>query len=1136
MEKNNRIGYSRPYSVNLGLAMKLTTVLLILSIFTVQANSYSQKTKVTLDLEKVSMQKIFEEIESLTDFKFLYDNKKIDAEKLVSVKADNQPISDVLKNLFKDTSIYYLVRQKQIVLKTQKATLPAPIKEEGEVIVEEKLVQNIVSGTITDDKGQPLPGANVVEKGTTNGVTADFDGNFSIALENESPILIISYIGFSTQEVTIDGQTSLSINLKEDAAGLDEVIVIGYGTQKKSDLTGSVGSLSNEDFNKGVITSADQLFQGKVAGVQVVQNNGEPGGGISINVRGAGSINAGSSPLYVIDGLPIENSAIFNNTGVGVTNSRSPRNPLSAINPSNIQSIEILKDASATAIYGSRGANGVVLITTKSGKEGKMKVTYNSSFGVQNITQKLNLLNPSDYQKTINDIIDEGGGNEDERVLTIENKGTDWQDEIFRQNAIIQNHDVTFSGGSASNKYLVSLNNFVQEGLIIGSKYERYNARVNLENEISGRFKMGLNLTTTYSKDDFAPIGFNTNENAGALNAALYYDPSILPRDQNGEFQRSAYITVDNPLAIATGIDGKGYTYRTLGSVYGEYSVNENLSIRLNLGSDMSTQRRDAYVDRQTLNGAANGGIGTRIQGQNSNFLAEGLLNYSKNIESHNVNVILGATTQTFRNSNLTGTAFGFPSDATKTFSLQLGDPTLNRVSSSESENRLMSYLGRVNYSYDNRYLVTASIRLDGSSRFGENNKFGNFPSFALAWKIHEEDFFTSLNKKISSLKVRASWGETGNQEIGNLNAISTLGNGKLTLIGGEFVTTVEPKRIANPDLKWETTSQLNLGLDFGLLNNRLSSSLDWYKKETTNMLIELPIPTSTGYSSILSNIGSIENSGFEFSLTSINLSGTLSWETNISLTTLRNEVNNLGGIEQIIQGSAGFSNQIFLIQKGESLGSFYGYKTDGIWQEGDDFSLTNDPVSPGDIKYVDINSDGTVDADDRVVLGKSIPDVIWSVTNSFNYKNFNFNIFFEGSHGGSMLNNNLVDTYFPINLRRNRFAEPLLNRWTADKPSNIYPSFINPLGQGQKSVNSITVEDVSYVRLQSATIAYDLPIKSKTLSSMALSLTGQNLVLWTDYSGYDPGINPNGGTINRVDYNAYPLARTFSLGLNITF
>lgn len=1136
MEKNNRIGHSWPYSVNLGLAMKLTTVLLILSIFTVQANSYSQKTKVTLDLEKVSIQKVFEEIESLTDFKFLYDNRKIDAQKLVSIKVNNKPISDVLNNLFKDTSIYYLVRQKQIVLKTRTAPIPADIREESEVIEELKLGQQIISGTITDDTGQPLPGANVVEKGTTNGVTADFDGNFSLALEGESPVLVISYIGFSTQEITVEGRTNLSISLKEDAAGLEEVVVVGYGTQKKSDLTGSVESLSNEDFNKGAITSPDQLFQGKVAGVQVVQNNGEPGGGISISVRGAGSINAGSSPLYVIDGLPIENSSVFNNNGVGVPNSRSPRNPLSAINPSNIQSIEILKDASATAIYGSRGANGVILITTKSGKEGKMKVTYNSTYGIQNIAQKLNLLNPSDYQKTINDIIDEGGGNGDERVLTIENNGTDWQDEIFTQNAIIQNHDITFSGGNASNKYLVSLNNFIQEGLVIGSKYERYNARVNLKNDISENFKMGLNLTTTYSKDDFAPIGFNTNESAGAINAALYYDPSIMPRSQNGEFQRSSYITVDNPLAIATGIDGKGYTYRTIGSIFGEYFIIPDLSIRLNLGGDIYTQKRDSYVGRETLNGGANGGIGTKIQGQNTNFLAEGLLNYTKNIDNHSINTLFGATSQTFRSTSLTGTAFGFPSDATKTFNLQLGDPNLNRLDSNESENTLLSFLARVNYSYMNKYLATASIRFDGSSRFGENHKFGHFPSFALGWKIHEESFFESFKERISNLKFRVSWGETGNQEIGDLNAISTLGNGKLTLIGGELITTVEPKRIANPNLKWEKTSQLNLGLDFGLLNNRLSGNFDWYRKETSDMLIALPIPTSTGHSNILSNVGSIENSGFEFSLTSKNLNGALSWETILSLTTLKNKVNNLGSIEQIIQGSAGFSNQIFLIRKGQSLGSFYGYKTDGIWQEGDDFSITNDPVSPGDIKYVDINNDRTVNADDRVILGKSIPDIVWSITNSFNYKNFNFNVFFEGTHGASMLNNNLVDTYFPINLRRNRYAKPLLNRWTSDKPSNIFPSFVNPLGQGQKSVNSITVENASYVRLQSATISYDVPIKAKTLSSIAVSITGQNLAIWTDYSGFDPGINPNGGTINRVDYNAYPLARTFSLGLNITF
>jgi TonB-linked SusC/RagA family outer membrane protein len=997
--------------------------------------------------------------------------------------------------------------------------------------------QRTITGKVqSDDSTVGLPGVNVTVKNGNSGTMTDFDGNYSIEVPSNDATLVFSYIGFKTKEITVGNNSVVDVTLIEDVSSLDEVVIIGYGSQKKSDLTGSVSSIGEEDFNKGPISSPDQLFQGKVPGVQVLQETGEPGGGISINIRGAGSINAGSSPLYVIDGLPIDNSPVSNDTGVGVTNARSPRNPLSSINPANIESIEILKDASATAIYGSRGSNGVILITTKSGKQGEMKVSYTTSMGVQNVANELNILKPSEYRNVINAIIDEGGGPEDERVTEIQGNGTDWQDEIFVRNAIVQNHDISFSGGTATNTSLVSLNYFNQEGLVLGSSFKRYNARVNLKSEISDKFKIGLNLTTTYSKDEFAPVGFGTNEGAGVINAALYYDPSIEPKNESGEFQRSNFITVDNPLALATGIDSQGFNFRTLGTFYAEYFFMSELSFKINTGGDILNQRRDSYVGRETLIGAQNDGIGTRASGQQINYLIEGLLNFNKTYTNHSINGVLGITAQTFKTSGLTGTGFGFPSDATKTFNLELGNPTINQISSRESENSLLSYLGRVNYSFLDRYLVTASFRIDGSSRFGENNKFGYFPSFALGWKIQEEPFFSSLESTFSTLKARASWGETGNQDIGNLNSVSTLGIGRTTIIGGEFVSSVEPKRIPNPDLKWERTAQINLGLDFGLWKNRISGSVDWYKKTTTDMLLNLPTPTSTGFNSILTNIGSIENSGLEVALASNNLVGNFKWSSNASFTTINNKVTGLGGVDRIIQGSAGFSNQIFLIEEGSSLGTFFGYQIDGVWQSDDDLTITNDPVNPGDFKYRDVNGDNFVNAEDRVNLGKSIPDFIWSVTNNFEYKNFGLNVFIEGTNGASMLNNNLVDTYFPINLRRNRYAEPLLNRWTPVNPSITYPSFVAPLSQGQKSVNSYTVENADYIRLQSVSLSYNLPLSIKGLNSLTLNLTGQNLAVWTDYTGFDPGINPNGNAINRIDYNAYPLARTFSFGISASF
>jgi len=431
------------------------------------------------------------------------------------------------------------------------------------------------------------------------------------------------------------------------------------------------------------------------------------------------------------------------------------------------------------------------------------------------------------------------------------------------------------------------------------------------------------------------------------------------------------------------------------------------------------------------------------------------------------------------------------------------------------------------------KYLVTAALRIDGSSRFGANNKFGYFPSLALGWKMNEEDFLNDV-EVLNVLKLRASWGRTGNQEIGNYQSMSTFGNGLKYVYDGIQVTSTAPSRIANPDLKWETSEQINIGLDFGFLQNRITGSLDWYTKDTRDMLLSLPIPRSTGFSSRMTNIGSVQNRGFELMIATANLTGAFKWDSNIAFNTLTNTVKNLGGIANIITGSAGSTNQIAIIREGDPLHSFYGYEILGIWQEGDDFSVTNDNVGPGDIRYRDVNGDGLVNADDRVILGNSFPDFIWSFTNTFSYRNFGLYVFFEGVNGVNMLNNNMVDTYFPANLKRNRLAEPLLHRWTPENPSTTYPSFVTPNVQGQKTVNSYTVEDASYIRLNTIRLSYQLPIKGRALQSASVYVSGQNLFTITDYSGYDPALNPNGSANFRIDWNAFPSARTFLLGVAI--
>src|SRR5699024_365410 len=821
----------------------------------------------------------------------------------------------------------------------------------------------------------------------------------------------------------------------------------------------------------------DQLMQGKVSGVQIVRNSSEPGGGVSVSVRGASSINAGTGPLYVVDGLPIDNSPVVTGTGNEYVGTRSPSNPLSTINPADIKSIEVLKDASATAIYGARGANGVIIITTKNGSAGRLKMNYNAYFGVQNVAHKIDLLKPKEYKEVLNNLIAEGAASSENEVGKIINGGTNWQDEIFRKDAFVQNHNLSFTGGSKKAQYFVSLNYFDQDGVVKSSSFKRYSARVNLTLQATEHLELGLNLNTTYSKNDYAPIGFGINGEAGTIYGALNFDPTLPVRDAAGKYKVSSFLDLDNPVAQLYGKNAVSNSYRTYGTVYGKYTILPGLSAKLNIGGDVLNQKKDVYVDRTTRHGGPAGGIATVLQGQKSNFLVEATLTYDKSFENNHLNAVIGATTQRFITNNTNMTASGFPADATRTFNIGLGNQATYGIGSGKRSNRLLSYLSRVNYSYKSKYLLTGSFRVDGSSRFGINNRFGYFPSFAAGWKINEENFMKNA-RSISNLKLRASWGQSGNQAIGNYAALTTFRSGPKAVLDDKPISTTVPARLSNPNLKWETTTQTDIGLDFGFFNERISGSIDYYNKKTFNMLLALPVPTSTGFTSKLSNVGSVRNTGWELSLKTKNINQRFKWSSSIVLSTIKNEVLNLGEISNIITGGAGQTNQIFLIDPGKTMYSFYGYKVEGVWQEDDDFSTTTDNVVPGDLKYKDVNGDGTVNGEDRVSLGSSFPKFTWSFGNTFSYHDFRLDVFIKGSQGVKMLNNNLVDAYFPVQFRRNRFAKPYLNRWTPEHPSNKYPSFIHPTSQGNKLVNSYTVEDASYIRLQTVTLSYQFNLQ----------------------------------------------------------
>ncbi|MEO1010278.1 MAG: TonB-dependent receptor [Bacteroidota bacterium] len=1119
--------------------MKLSTLFMLAAFFTMQANdTYGQRTTITLNLKNVSVGRMIDEMEKNYEFEFVYKLKDVDLDRIVSVKARKKKISNVLNQVFKNTRTTYNLYGQRVYLipREEPVTTDPPKKPDSK-----EVLQSTVSGTVTDTDGTPLPGASILEKGTTNGVTSDFDGKFSITVEDENAILVISYIGFGTTEVPIAARSIVNITLEESTSALDEIVVIGYGTLKKSDLTGSVSSLRSEDFNPGANVSVDQLLQGRAAGVQISQASSAPGGGLSIRIRGASSLNAGNEPLYVIDGYPIDNSPNLTSGGAAqVSANNSPRNPLNALNPGDIESIEILKDASATAIYGSRGANGVIMITTKKGREGQMSVTYDVYAGMQTVAETIDVLSTSEYINAINALsLDQGNDIvfSDEDIARI-GQGTDWQEQIFRT-APVTNHNLSVQGGTEKTSIYASFNYFDQDGVVKNSGIKRFTGRINIDTKIGERAQLGINLNTSLVQDNNNVDGVNTNEQAGPINTSQLYDPTEPIFNDDGSISQSPNLTINNPVALVEGISNLSETNRTFGTVFLNYDFTENLSGKLNFGTDRQTTRRDIFNSTQTIRGGNQGGIANIEVLERSNYLFEYTMNYNKTFnQKHDFTVLGGITFQQFDIRTFGGNINGFPTDEIGTNNLALGDTNNDDLRSRKEENSLLSYLGRVNYSFDNKYLITASIRADGSSRFGENNKFGYFPSFALGWKLSEESFIPDV---FSELKLRASWGQTGNQEIGNFNSLLTFGNGRNVVLGGNIEGSVIPARIANPDLKWETTEQLDVGLDIGLFNGRISTTLDYFTRNTTDLLFNLPLPLASGFGSILTNVGEVENSGFEILINSNNIATEdFKWDTSLNFSTIRNEVVDLGRVadSRIVTGNVQGVGNTSVIQEGDPLASYFGYVVTGFFQEGDDIANSAQPTAqPGFPIFEDRNGDSVINPDDQTIIGSPFPDFIYGIRNSFQYKNWNLDVFFQGQEGADLLNVNLIESLYPANFRRNRLAETILDRWTPQNTDAQWPSSTNPNAYGGSKVNTLTVEDASFFRLKNVQLSYNVPMGGiDFINSLKLYVTGQNLFTITDYRGFDPEANSFGASNVRIDYSSYPLARTYLLGLTANF
>lgn len=1084
---------------------------------------FAQNQQVRLSGNSLTLKSAFKQIEQQTKLFVDYNTQEVNDSQVIKQLPKENSVKNVLEQLLKGTNCSVSFSNGHIII-SKKASAPSQVKK--------------VTGVVKDERGEPVVGANIVEKGTTNGIITDMDGNFSLSV-SASSILQVSYIGYLTQEIPVGNKNSFAIKLAEDSQGLDEVIVIGYGSVKKSDLTGSVSSVKTAELQQTPMTSIDQGLVGRASGVQVIQTSGMPGAVASIRVRGSSSLQGGNEPLYVIDGFPVYSGSGFGNTG-----GKTQMSGLSTVNPSDIESIEILKDAAATAIYGARAANGVVLITTKSGKKGRDVISFETSFGWSNVSKKIDVMKAQDYVKLVNEAYTNDGldpyySATDLAEIAKVGDGTDWQDEIYRT-GLTQTYQLNFSGGDEKTQYSISGNYTNQKGIILDSDFKRYSIRLNFDRNIFSNFTVGTHATGTHTINN--AVATDTGGEDGTVSGALRMNPAlpIYEDELAGTYTQINVpgLLIPNPVGTAKERKFNNATSRLLGDIYAQWEIIPDLKVKIVAGADVMYHKTNRYtpVSIYQARGIASADVGIN---KSINWLNENTVTWNKTFaEKHDFSVLGGFTMQQNNTEYALASSSNFVNDIMLYNNLGAGS-IYNKPESNATQWNLMSYLARVNYSYDHRYLFSVNARIDGSSRFGSNNKYGFFPSASAAWRISEESFMESVKDLIPNLKLRASYGFTGNTEIGVCQSLATLDSYSY-VIGDSQVTGFSPNRIPNPDLKWERTGQFDVGLDIGLWNNRLRITTDYYKKKTTDLLYDVAIPYTSGYQTMLKNIGSVENHGWELSIESDNITGRdFSWTTAFNVSLNRNKVLELGGedYKEMSEGDGHLkTGAIRRLIVGKPIGIFYGYRFDGIFQNEEECKKQTSSASPigvGLRRYKDLNGDGKVDAtNDREILGDANPKFFGGMTNTFYYKGFELNVFLQYSVGNKIYNYNAMELETPTG-GTNAYAD-LVNRWTPEHPSNVYPKAST---NRNILVSDRFVEDGSYLKLKTLSLSYDFSkLKLKHIQGLRVYVTGQNLLTWTKYRGYDPEVSYKGASTLEAgeDYGGYPQARTFMVGLKL--
>lgn len=1065
--------------------------------------------------------------------------------------------------------------------------LAASLSDVQEIVQQTKKI----TGTVSDEVA-PIIGANVLEKGTQNGVITDIDGNFEIEVRSGATI-VVSFIGYKPQEIEITSRTThLNILLQEDSEMLEEVVVVGYGTMKKSDLSGASVSM-NEDALKGsVITNLDQAFQGRVSGVTAVTTSGAPGSSSSIRIRGQATINASAEPLYVIDGVIVQGGGTSGaDFGLGDAlgnGSVSTISPLATINPSDIVSMEILKDASATAIYGAQGSNGVVLITTKRGKSGEAKFTYDGMIAVQRQTKRLDLMNLREFAEYYNDFVDVGEADESAYYAdtSLLGKGTNWQDAIF-QTALQHQHQISAQGGSDKVQYYVSGSYMNQEGTIIGSNFSRFSVRTNLDAQLKKWLKLGL--SATYSSTDESLKLADSSE--GLIYYSLTTIPSIPIYNVDGSYSSISQegYTNPNPVALALMDDILLARQKLTGNIFAEITPFKNVVWHTELGYDISASKGERYQPMVDLGTWTRSSNSSSIQKNSSTYWQlKNYVTYNGNIDKHSFTAMLGQECwqSNYNYSSVANT--DLPSDEVHNPALGDGTPTISYGFGSSS---MASFFARGTYNYDNRYLATYTYRYDGSSNFGPENRWAGFHSFAVSWRFSNEAFFEPLRDIISNGKLRIGWGQTGNSNIGGY-----LWGTSVTLMPTGLGMSYRPYNIANTGIKWESQEQINIGLDLGFFNDRLNLVVDWYRKESKDMLMQLQLPsymgTSGNASSALSapwgNYGDIRNTGVEISLNTRPLVGRFEWDSDFQISVNRNKLVALSGTSAAqIVGYGQWSDVVTVTNVGESLYSFYGYVTDGVYEDLEDLQTSAKPANSypsdgvfnknntvwiGDIKYKDLNGDGIIDENDRTNLGSPLPKFTFGWTNTFRYKNFDLSVFINGSVGNKVFNylkmtlthmnsswtNQLTSVLgraqlVPIDdsidytngvvvngVTVYNWYEDVTNVRVANSGTTIPRATVNDPNDNDR-ISDRYIEDGSYVRIKNISLGYTFPkkwINKWHIENLRLYANIQNVATFTGYSGYDPeiGVSTASANVMGLDNGRYPSPTVYSFGLNVTF